>query len=134
MAALASALLQWLAVLPDLLAGLSRLADARERQARALERLADAAETYCRLDPKYWEEQARATESAEEAEAASTAMEAEVQTPAERQLAAEQLATFQMLLWQDRGEWLEGDALVETFEREWQEALGRQQAQMETEG
>lgn len=128
MSALASALLQWLGVLPQLLGLLDRHLALQERQVRAWERLADAAEAYCRLDPDYWAqvEVLRGTTTPEEVAAMA---EAEVQTPDERQVSMEQLTEFQLLWWRERGDWLDGDRLVDTYEREYQAALGRKEAQ-----
>lgn len=111
----------WKAVLAQLLPLLARRASAAERQAAALEQLAYWAEQLVKLDPVWQAAQQPAL--SEEEEVAAT--DAEVQSPAERQLAAEQLETFKALWWQQHGEVLSDEDAVVRYEAAYQQALGR---------
>lgn len=55
----------------------------------------------------------------------------EVSDPAERDVTAEQLEAFRLLVWQNDGEWLDDEAVVERFEREFQAAITRRLADQE---
>ena len=100
-----------------------------ERQTLALERLAQAMEERAKLDPQYWVQPevvyGTAAEGAEGDAEVGAAAEAEVESPQERAEWQATLQEFQARVWAERGEWLDGDALVEEWERLYQEAEAR---------